>query len=249
MIKCNLKSTTRGFASCFFASIATVIVAVRCGATVAASTRSFPIIARRENIAPPDAKTLALPAGNLAVARNARRELRLDLDGDGRTERLAIDARRDPTIAIWRGKRLIARGARRSWGAWKLTTGDVDGDGLREILLGVNKTTRSLPFKHNALFVMGFDGHKIYRKWLGSSLAKPFDDFLVADIDGDKRDELISLETLPNSRRCIAVYSWSGFGFSMDFQRGNWKTARLLSATRARVLAHAEGRRIEVKMP
>ena len=233
--------TLRVLAACFFSIFACLATRV-----ATATPRDYPVLARHKNIAPPDAKTLALPPGNVAVTKSATRELRLDLDGDGKTETVKIDARRDPTIAIYRGEKLVARGAPRSWHTWKMTTGDVDGDGFREIILGVNKATNSLPFTHNCPFVLGFDGKQIYRKWLGSSLANPFDDFLMADVDGDNRDELIALETLSDAYRSIAVYSWDGFGFAFDFRRGDWKSARLLRAGRGRVLADVEGKEISI---
>ena len=238
-------STPRVLAACFF-SIDALCFSTR---IALATPRGYPVLARHKNIAPPDAKTLALPPGNVAVAKNAPRELNLDLDGDGKIETVKIDPRRDPIIAVYRGKKLIARGAPRSWHAWKMTTGDVDGDGFREIVLGVNKVTNSLPFLHNCPFVLGFDASRIYRKWLGSSLANPFDDFLLADVDGDDRDELIALETLPNAHRSVAVYSWDSFGFAFDFRRGDWKNARLIRVGRGRVLARAEGKEISIFVP
>jgi hypothetical protein len=44
----------------------------------------------------------------------------------------------------------------------------------------------------------------------------------------------------------VTAYSWNGFGFTADWQRGNWKTARLLESSAGRVLLEADSRRIPV---
>lgn len=173
--------------------------------------------------------------------------LAVDLDRDGRPERISFDAAREMTVEVWRGERRLWQGVPRRWRPWKLMTADVNGDGAREIVVGVHKSTRFFPEPHNGLFVYAFDGQTMVPMWLGSRLSRPFTDFTFANLDSDRAEELVALETTRDGRRGVTVYSWSGFGFAGDWQRGAWKSARLLNASRGRILLEAENRRVTVR--
>lgn len=175
--------------------------------------------------------------------------LSVDLDGDGKIETLKLDARRDPALSIWHGKKRIWQGIPRRWASWKMLIGDVDGNGKRDIILGVHKTTRYLPFPHNCLFVWGFDGREAYKMWLGSSLSKPFSDFLIADIDSDGKAELIALEKRRDGKQCIVTYSWIGFGFGADWEGGGWDKAKLKGVKKNQVLVEVAGKTVAVSKP
>lgn len=179
-------------------------------------------------------------------AQNYTKRIVIDLDRDGKSETLILNAKRDPSLGIYQGKRKTWSGIPRGWKPWKMTTGDVDGDGKRDIILGVHKKTRFMPFEHNCLFVYGFDGKAATKKWLGSSLSKPFSDFLIANVDNDKEDELISLETRRDGKKCIVVYSWIGFGFGSDWQSGDWKKAQLRRVEKKKIVVEAEGKIIKL---
>jgi hypothetical protein len=181
-----------------------------------------------------------------AAPLSASRVIVADLDGDGRAERVELRADRDPSVSVWRGSRCLWRGVPRRWRPWKLMTADVDGDGRREIVVGVHKSTRYFPRPHNCLFIYGFDGRTVRPKWLGSSLSRPFEDFAFANLDGDRAEELVSVEITRRGTRCLVVYSWNGFGFTADWQRGEWKTARLLETRPGRIVLQADSRRVPV---
>ena len=183
-----------------------------------------------------------------AHAQYARR-ITIDLDRNGKNETLILDAKRDPSLSIYQGKRKTWSGIPRRWKPWKMMTGDVDGDGKHDIILGVHKKTRFMPFEHNCLFVWGFDGKGATKKWLGSSLSKPFSDFLIANVDDDKEDELIALETRRDGRKCLVVYSWIGFGFGADWQSGAWQKACLLRVANKRVVVKADGKNLSIGKP
>lgn len=195
--------------------------------------------------------TTFLAAGGLAMAAAPPaprvQEVWADLDRDGRDERILLDPAREKTVEVWRGKTLAWEGVPARWKPWKLTTADVNGDGTWEVVVGLHKATRFFPQPHNCLFVYAFDGKGLVPMWLGSRLSKPFTDFTFANLDRDRAEELIALETTREGRRCVTVYSWSGFGFAGDWQRGAWKSARLLEASGGRILVEAENQRVAIR--
>jgi hypothetical protein len=169
-----------------------------------------------------------------------------DLDGDGRRERIVLDVRRNPTLSIRRGARRLWQGVPSRWRPWKLAVADVDGDGKREVVVGVHKATRFFPRPHNCLFVYRFDGRTVQARWLGSSLSKPFTDFVFANLDGDRAEELVAVESTKDGRRCAVVYSWNGFGFTADRQQGSWRTARLETPRPGSVVVIADAKRVRI---
>ncbi|HEY0322099.1 MAG TPA: VCBS repeat-containing protein [Pyrinomonadaceae bacterium] len=170
--------------------------------------------------------------------------LESDLDGDGQTERIRLDKDSDPSLSIRHGKRLMWRGVPAKWKPWKLAVADVDGDGRLDIIVGVYKSTRYFPKPHNCLFIYAWDGRRAHPKWLGSSLGRPFVDFAFVDSNNDGQEELLAIEIKRDGKRCLAAYSWNGFGFTLDWQRGDWQEVRLIEATGNRIIVEADGSRI-----
>lgn len=170
-----------------------------------------------------------------------------DLDGDGRRELIALEGVGEMALTVRRGGRLLWSGVPARWRPWKLMVADVDGDGRSEIVVGVYKSTRYFPRPHNCLFIYGWDGRRGFPKWLGSSLSKPFTDFAFTDFNGDGQTELVALETGRDGKESIGAYSWNGFGFTLDWQRGAWSSARLLSSGgKGSVVVEADGERIVI---
>lgn len=96
---------------------------------------------------------------------------------------------------------------------WKITMGDVDGDGIDDISIGVYKESPLHPVMAKRPFIYNFIDGDLKPLWRGSRLSKPFTDYDFIDIDGDGIDELISIEILSDDRRLINTYKWKGFGF------------------------------------
>lgn len=51
--------------------------------------------------------------------------------------------------------------------------------------------------------------------WMGSRLSRPFEDYLLRDLDGDGLDEIIALERLPDGGYIYSAYRWQSFGFAI----------------------------------
>jgi hypothetical protein len=175
-------------------------------------------------------------------------KLSCDLEGDGYLETLIFTPGKPKALAIWREGKLIYEGIPETKKPWKLVIADVDGDGSKEIIVGVHKKTRYFPEPHNCLFVYGWDGTGLYARWMGSRLSKPFFDFAFTPPGDDKQQHLVSLEETPDGRKCIAVYEWSGFGFDGVWQeKGFDRKCRLIRRDNIVSLKLPDGRELELR--
>ncbi len=167
-----------------------------------------------------------------------------DLDSNGTTERIELNSGREATLQIWQGETLLWQGVPANWKPWKLEIADVDGDGKKEIAVGVFKSTKFFPKPHNCLFIYGFDKDEAFPKWLGSSLSRPFTDYFFADLDGKSGDELIAFETTLDGKKALAGYFWDSFGFTRSWQQGVWDSLQFLNANEGKITVNADGQEI-----
>ena len=131
-----------------------------------------------------------------------------------------------------------ANGWRLPYPVYQFQTGDIDGDGSEDAMVGVVKGTRFYPQKARRLFIFKqIDGHssdgeackKVRPMWLGSKLGGILEDFrFVAPADtadtahtpdsaiGDRRGTIRALESTTDSLYVVSDYKWSGFGMKFD---------------------------------
>jgi len=115
-----------------------------------------------------------------------------------------------------RGFVQVAGFTSRLYRAWSIAVGDLDGDGTREILLGIWSTTRrhDEPEPHSTVWVLAWDDARgeLRERWRGSALSRPLLDFTVRD------DRLLATERLGGG--CVLTnYDWTGFGFAARARR------------------------------
>ena len=99
---------------------------------------------------------------------------------------------------------------------YQFQTGDIDGDGQEDAMVGVIKPTRFYPEQGRRLFIFkqvhptSNERKKVRPLWLGSKLGGILEDFRF--VDGKIR----ALETTTDSLYVVADYHWAGFGMAFD---------------------------------
>ena len=93
---------------------------------------------------------------------------------------------------------------------YQFQTGDVDGDGHEDAMVGVIKSTRFYPEKARRLFIFKLVNGKARALWLGSKLGGILEDFRF--VDGKIR----ALESTTDSLFVVSDYKWDKFGMAFD---------------------------------
>lgn len=93
---------------------------------------------------------------------------------------------------------------------YRFQTGDVNGDGSIDAMVGVIKPTRFYPEKARRLFIFKQVNGKVRPLWLGSRLGGILQDFRFTD------GRIRSLEMTTDSLYVVAEYRWSGFGMAFE---------------------------------
>jgi hypothetical protein len=93
---------------------------------------------------------------------------------------------------------------------YQFQTGDVDGDGSEDAMVGVIKGTRFYPEKGRRLFIFKQVNGKARPLWLGSKLGGILQDFRFTD------GKIRALESTTDSLYVVSEYRWGGFGMTFD---------------------------------
>ena len=94
---------------------------------------------------------------------------------------------------------------------YQMQTGDVDGDGFVDAMVGVIKSTRFHPESDRRLFIFKQVNGKVRPMWLGSRLGRRLIDFRFTG------GRIRALEQVTDSAFSVAEYRWHDFG--MEFER------------------------------
>lgn len=96
---------------------------------------------------------------------------------------------------------------------YRFCTGDVNGDGTEEALVGVVKPTRYYPEEGHRLFIFKNYHGRVRSLWMGSKLGGDLEDFrFISNENGT--GFVRSLETTADHRYVVAEYRWDHFGLS-----------------------------------
>ncbi len=124
------------------------------------------------------------------------------------------------------------------WNVQQAACSDLNHDGQPEITLLVSRPFAPWPvdkylprggrINHNQdsagmsshIILIQWKNHRWRELWAGSALARPVREFILADMDGDARQELVAREGAyqdadPTSASTLAVWKWNGFGFDL----------------------------------
>ncbi|MBN2117965.1 MAG: hypothetical protein JW730_15415 [Anaerolineales bacterium] len=169
-----------------------------------------------------------------SALRVVRAQTSADFDRDGLPE----------TLTLTEGHAVIATGDRTRWespSAWQVQQAqitDLDRDGMPEAALLVWRSFQPWPVDrwlpnggridafHDSngmachLILIGWNRDALRELWAGSALAEPVDRFAAADLLGDGRQYLVTLQgeygdapSAPSRR--LKVWEWNGFGFTL----------------------------------
>lgn len=119
-------------------------------------------------------------------------------------------------IRVYRGNTLVAKAGHPGLNPWKIRVGDVDGDGVPELAVGVFKPTRFIPKPHRTIFVFTFTGKKIVKKWMGSSMGRPLLDFCFKSPQKSEWQRLLTLQRTLQNEVSLNQWKWKGFGFRLE---------------------------------
>lgn len=146
-----------------------------------------------------------------------------DRSRESGVESQGYELRKEHDSLYW----LRATGGRKA-GGWRLPypvyqfqTGDVDGDGSEDAMVGVVKATRYWPLGRRLFIFKQIDAsppRKLVRPmWLGSKLGGTLEDFrYVAPAEGDSMGRIRALESTADSLYAVSDYKWGGFGMKFD---------------------------------
>ena len=93
---------------------------------------------------------------------------------------------------------------------YRFCTGDVNGDGQQEAIVGVIKKTRFYREEARRLFIYKNYHGRIRALWMGSRLGGILQDFRFSN------GKIISLETDEKGLFYVAAYHWNTFGLAFD---------------------------------
>jgi hypothetical protein len=163
----------------------------------------------------------------------ALREKEVDLTGDGLPEKVVFE---DNSLAIFKDGIRVWQSPP-SWIVVDYALGDPNDDGRSEILVALWKPDADGILRSHP-FIVGFRGGRYKTIWGGSAVTYGIQELLLADLDGDSRQELIVLESADMQAgpvatlRTLSVWDWHGWGFNLRWrsETGRYSNLTLVTA-------------------
>jgi len=98
---------------------------------------------------------------------------------------------------------------------YRFDVGDVTGDGVPDIAVGVIKTTTYHPVMAKRPFLFKINENGDIRKlWMGSRVSQPLEDFALTKNETPSR--ILTVERERSGKFLVAVYRWHGFGLKHE---------------------------------
>ncbi len=145
----------------------------------------------------------------------------IDLTGDGIPEQISLSEGR---ISVYKGGQEIWA-SDPSWQVTDLTLGDPNDDGRFNILAVVwINDEQGIAFSHPYIF--GYRGGSVRLIWGGSAAFYPLQEVLLADVNGDGKQELIVIEAVEKDYKpgsgtglnVVSVWDWRGWHYSLRWK-------------------------------
>jgi poly-gamma-glutamate synthesis protein (capsule biosynthesis protein) len=108
------------------------------------------------------------------------------------------------------------------WRVVDAALGDPNDDGRFELLLAIWQTDNE-GHERSQPYIVGYRGGEYQLIWGGRPLARPVSEVELGDVDGDGKQELISVEA-----DAIAVWCWQGWNFSLMWRSENGRYQDLI---------------------
>ncbi len=134
---------------------------------------------------------------------------------------------------------------------WRIRQADIDGDGEKELMTAVRKTTFYDKEEKNRLFIFNYTEGKLVKKWTGSDIAGSWEDFITGELVDTKGEELIFITETKEGQERLLVYHWFDFGFLMLAQSSDYNDiidVAIISKNRIRITYNNGQKKTELLM-
>lgn len=115
-------------------------------------------------------------------------------------------------VETFKSSKLIASSTwQLNYPVYRFDVGDVTGDSIPEIAVGVIKTTRFDRNRAKRLFLFSItDENDVRPLWLGSRVAQPLEDFVLTK--SGMPEKVLTIERERSGKFLVAAYRYHGFG-------------------------------------
>ena len=148
-----------------------------------------------------------------------------DLDGDGQPETVTLEGGR---LQVHTPGGALAWESPPAWLVVDAALGDPDWDGRPDLVAIFWKADEAGVLRSHP-FLIRQNGGRYEEVWGGSAVSEPIWEVEVADLNGDRLDELVVLAMAPGgSGQTLSIWEWHGWGFSQEWRSvpGNYENLR-----------------------